>query len=486
MSVVDVTVPQPEKKYLEVTRMEWLKAVVYLLMMALYGLDFYPAILVIACLLLNSYNKDKYSFLIQATLFFGCYALTDPDRNFPIKPEDIALAISIIGAVIYKKTKLVKNITILIFVYCAVVFLIAMTSEELLSIQIRRMRTYFSILYFFVPLLVFANQRFEIDRFFRTVLIYSILLSLFYAIDGFILNGYVLIPNSFVWSNHLSKFYDLIWSPLSFDFTRKYPQGLYLLVLAVYPVCRYYKLKKWQIFIVFMGLMSCRTMTFIFGLAVAYILVIGKIRLLFRYAGYALVALVLLYFVDRSVGGFMRISSTVDQFREFAMPEEQFDGQQDETEVSFGSGRLAQALPKLELMYSLNRMWLGLGFLHPTETTNQKFIIINPFYLDISSAEEVATGVEITQVQTLLDIGFLGLILQTIFFIALYMVVMKYKYSMYFLSSLICFFIAGLGGFGGYITPQSLYLISISLAVIVLVMKHGDDTEQRSLSISEQ
>lgn len=461
-----------EKQVFSMPRKDWVMSTLYLLMMALYGLDFYPAILVIAVLLLRSFNNNRYEFLIQLTLLFGCYGLTDTNRNYPIKAEDIALAISVIGIFIYKKNVLTRRILTIMLLYIVAVFLISLTSEEVMGIQIRRMRTYFAILYLFVPLLVFANRQFEIDKFFRQLLMYSIIICVFYTIDGFILCGHFFMPNTFIWGSAMSKFYDPVWAPFSMNFVRKYPPGLYLLALCVYPIARYYKLQKWQILFIVLALLACRTMTVIAGLLVAYIMVIGKIKLFFKYVSIAIAGLVVLYFVDRGLGGFMRVSSTVDQFTNFAMPEEQIDGLQDENEVSFGSGRLAQIVPKFELLYSLNREWLGFGFLHPTETTNQKYIILNPFYQDLASAEEVATDVEVTQAQTILDIGYIGLIIQTLFFLSLYLIIKKLEFSTYFFSLLVCFFISGFGGFGGYIFPASLFLITISLSVVILINKN--------------
>ncbi|MDE6352315.1 MAG: hypothetical protein K2K88_04135, partial [Muribaculaceae bacterium] len=170
-------------------------------------------------------------------------------------------------------------------------------------------------------------------------------------------------------------------------------------------------------------------------------------------------------------GNKLRIASTVEQFTNFVMTEEQIDGEQIEGLVTFGSGRLEQVIPKLYHQAESHCLLTGFGFLHPQKTTAQQFIIDNPLYSDISVSEEVVTGVEVTQIQTVLDMGIIGFVIQTLIFVILYAIVRKSPVSLYFGSMLVIFFVAGLGGFSGWINYPSLFLIAISLAATICQMK---------------
>lgn len=446
----------------------WIASIVYLFSLSLFGLDFYPALLIAVAVMVRSYFADRHDFFIQLTLFFGCYALTDPNRAFPVKPSDIALLLSLIAVLVCRFNKTTREIGWGIFCYAIMLFLFALISEESMAVQLLSLRNYLAIAYFFVGFLVFANHPFNIHSLFRSIIVYSTVLCLFYVIDGFILCGWILIPNSAtLHEGDVSSFFSPIFSPFSFDFVRKYPPGLYLLSLCVYPSVCIFNLRHFQWILIAAASVACRTMTFIFGLLIGGIAAAGPVRRTLRLAAVAAVAVTLLFFIDDHTGQFLRVASTVRQFTEFSLPEEQFDGEQVEETVGFGSGRAAQVIPKVMHLYERGDLLTGFGFLHPQLTSNPDFIILNPFYPDISVAEEVATGVEVTQFQTLLDIGLIGLILQTGFFIWLYLKVRKMEYGRFLLSVLVVFFFSGFGGFGGWIQPASLYLISISLFAVV-------------------
>ncbi|MDE7155505.1 MAG: hypothetical protein K2N79_04385 [Muribaculaceae bacterium] len=450
---------------------DYVAPTVYLASLSLYGLQFYPAIIITLFLLLESWKKDRIEFVVRFTLLVGCYGFTDPDRNFGFKPSDVAIVLSFIAFLLYRKKGVVGRIALIICAYIAIMILFALLSAESMSIQMLQIRNYSSIVYVFFVLFVWADNSFDIAKLWHTVILYSLVICCFYIIDGFILNGYVMIPNTVMFSKNTSYFYDVNWAPFTLHFTRKYPPGLYLLSLAVYPVARYYKLSLNQWIIVVLALIACRTMTFIAALAIGYIVSAGFTRRFLKYSFVVSGCFVALFFVDRITGNHLRIASTVDQFTNFVMPEEQFDGEQIEGLVTFGSGRLEQVIPKLYHQAESRCLLTGFGFLHPQKTTAQQFIIDNPLYSDISASEEVVTGVEVTQIQTILDIGILGFAIQTAVFLLLYFVVRKSPESLYFGSMLVIFFIAGLGGFSGWINYPSLYLIAISWAAIVCQMK---------------
>ena len=94
-------------------------------------------------------------------------------------------------------------------------------------------------------------------------------------------------------------------------------------------------------------------------------------------------------------------------------------------------GARAPTTPNGNLLSRLNRQWLGFGFLHPELTTNPKYAITNEYYTDTSRSEEVATAVEVTQVQTIFDIGFVGLLVQTAFYVGLYFMIRRLRHSSY-------------------------------------------------------
>lgn len=469
------------KEMLTITWQECKWPLMFLLSMSMVGLQFPLGYLFLPVILIRSFKRNRYDLLIQLTLFFGGYALLGEEDLF-VKPEDIGLILSLVGLIICKKNVVLRRISCAMLLYATTIFVLAMTSEELMVVQIRRMRTYMMFFYIFVPLMVFADKEFKICVFFRKLFPYLLILCWFYVIDGFILSGYILLPNTYLWTEDnlapkiLSSVNNLICDPFSGYFPRKYPQGLFIVTLCVFPILKYYKIswKQWAIFI--LALFATRTMTIILGLILSVMIFQGNIKKVVRNAFIALLFLVLIYGIDVSTGGFLRVQSTFDQFVAL-------DVAQDEEDVSeFGSGRLAQAIPKFEVLYDLDREWLGLGFLHPKLTKNPKFWIKNEFYSNIEYAEEVATNIEIGPLQVILDIGLIGLIIQFVFFISLYFIIHKYRYANYYLTVLVANFLFGLGGFAGWHQVQGLLLIALSLSVVILENKVINKRKNESCS----
>lgn len=452
------------KQLLSITRHEWWWPLMFLLSMSLTGLNFPLGYLGIIVVLVNRFINDRYDFIICVTLLFGGYALFS-DEDFPIKLQDIALLISLVGIFIYKKTPELKKVTLLLFAYALVLVLIAKTSDETMAIQLRRLRGYLMIAYFFIPLMAFSGREFDVRYFFKRLMIFALIICWFYIIDGFILNGWVLLPDAFSQYDYSSTFTNLIWYPLQFTFPRKYPPGLYILALCLLPVMKYYKLSRNQWIVVLLAFAATRTLSIIGGLLIAYVIFQGHFKQVAKYSAIALVAVVSMYFVDRSTGGFLRIQSTIDQFVSL-------DAVQDEEDLAeFGSGRMSQIIPKMEVLYDLDREWLGLGFLHPELTTNPKYWIKNELYTDVTKSEEVATAVEVSAIQTILDVGYIGLILQTLFYIGIYYAIRRLKYAKYYLMAFVVISIFGIGGFAGVTTHHGLLLVGLSLAVVFLANK---------------
>ena len=94
-----------------------------------------------------------------------------------------------------------------------------------------------------------------------------------------------------------------------------------------------------------------------------------------KYAIIGIATGTVLYFIDGSMAYVnddyrtiapIRLYSSVNQISEVA---EAID---DEDIAEFGSGRIAQVIPKLELLYNLGYQWRGFGFLDKYETDNPK------------------------------------------------------------------------------------------------------------------
>lgn len=464
-----------EKQYLNLTRKEWLMPLLFLLSMSLMGLMFPLGYLFVPFILISRYRKDKYDFIIMLTLFLGGYGLIG-ERNLPFKTEDVALLVSFITIFVYRKNGILTKALAAFFLYVLAIFLIAKCSDESMLVQIRTMRNYWGFVYFMVPLLVFANQKFDIKIFFRKLFPYVLILCSFYVIDGFILCGHILLPNTYIWGeNAVSTFYSPIMHPFSFHIARKYPPGLYLMTLCVLPICKYYKLTKYQWAVVLLALAASQTFTVISGFIVCYVLMQGKAKQLTKYLLMALVAIFCLYFVDGTLPtskenneSTLRIKSSIDQFTAL------YNATDDEDISEFGSGRFAQVMPKFELMYNMHKEWVGLGFLHAELTKRSKYQITNEYYFDNTRSDEVATGIEIIPLQVIISIGYIGLLIHVLFFAYTYFLVRRLEYSNIYLSVLLIFSWFGLGGFSGLILFPSLALVGLTFAVVLLHNKSNE------------
>jgi hypothetical protein len=463
------TESKPEKQYLNLTRQEWLTPVLFLLSMSLMGLMFPLGYLFVPIFLISRYRKDKYDFIIMLTLFLGGYGLLG-ERNIPFKTEDLALLVSFVSIFIYRKNGVMMKALVAFFLYVLAVFWIATCSDERMAVQIRTMRNYWGFIYFMVPLVVFANEKFDIKIFFRKLFPYVLTICSFYVIDGFILCGHILLPNTHIWGeNVMSTFYSPILHPLSFHIARIYPPGLYLMTLCILPICKYYKLTKGQWAIVLLALAASQTFTVISGFIGCYVLMQGKAKQLLKYLLLALVAFVLLYFVDSALPvskdnreSTLRIKSSIDQFTAL------YNAADDEDLSEFASGRFAQVMPKFELMYNMHKEWVGLGFLHADLTKMAKYQITNEYYFDNTQSDEVATGIEIIPLQVIISIGYIGLLIHILFFAYTYYLVRKMEYSKLYLSVLLAFSWFGLGGFSGLILFPGLALAGLTFAVVLL------------------
>lgn len=165
---------------------------------------------------------------------------------------------------------------------------------------------------------------------------------------------------------------------------------------------------------------------------------------------------------------FFRIKSSIEQIQAVR------EAQDDEDIAEFGSGRIAEALPKLEMVNHYNRNWTGLGFIHPQLTTNTKYIINNEYYKDQSENEEAATGIEIEFLQVYITVGYLGLIAYFLFFGSTYAMIRKYRYSRYYLSVLIIVFWFSLGGFTGFTMSHGQIILGLAFAATLLAQRQKE------------
>ncbi len=125
----------------------------------------------------------------------------------------------------------------------------------------------------------------------------------------------------------------------------------------------------------------------LFALLICWAFFRPQIKQIIKYILALIIVIVALYHIDVQTGGYMRVAENIDQFSMLQLAED------DEDLAKFGTGRMAQILPKWELLERMDRVNIGFGFLHRDKTTNPHYIINNPFYIDVSQSEEVATGV---------------------------------------------------------------------------------------------
>lgn len=483
LSVADVIdnssgVARPERRYLDLSWSNVRWPLFFLLSMSLTGLQFPLGYLFVAIILINRFREDKYDFIIMLTLFFGGYGLTGQDTFGPLKMPDVALVVSVIALFVYRKTDIMRKACIGWALYFAGILILASFSEESMSVQLRTIRNYLTFIYFLLPLVVFSGVEFDFDKFTAKLFPFAIILCTFYIIDGFLLSGFVLLPRTpYLGQEADSTFFRPLIHPDGNVFVRKYPQGLYLMLLCVYPLAKTYKLRWWQWLLFIGALAACRTFTVILGFVIGYFVCVLTWRSLLKYTLIGVVAIAAFYYIDgllptnNDYESALRIKSSVDQVIELG------EIQDDVDLAEFGSGRFGQMLPKLEMVREYDRRLTGLGFLHAELTTNTKYILINEYYRDVEKNEETAVGVEIEPVQVYINMGYLGLVLYFGYFIAMYVIVRRKRYSLYFLSVLVMSFFDGLGAYGGLTAPMGLLLCALCFAVVIM----GPDKNEKDL-----
>lgn len=446
---------------------EWGWPLFMLLALTMMGLHFPLGYLLFPVILINRYKKNKYDFIIGCMLIIGGYALTSIDST-KLRMLYPALLVSLAGILLYRKPPILKKTIFAWMAYFAVLLAISMTSEEVFYEQLKIMWHYVSFIVFIIPVMVFAGERFDIMYFFRRVFQYGIIIGIFYILDAFIFCGNVLVPCSFIgWDVH-SYFYKLHAYPLA-GFQRKYPPGLYILALCIFPIAKYYRPRIWQWLVMIVSLIATQTFTFISGVVFTFVIFQKNKKRVAALMIAGVIGLVAAYFIDGTLPyhndnteSFFRIKSSVDQLIDLQ------EVQDDEDLSKTGSGRIAQAIPKLELLYDLDREWLGLGFLSRGGTSVRKYIIENEYYEDEEESIEVATNIEIIVLQVLITVGYIGLLVHLLFYLYLYFLERKLRYSSYFLSVLVAFAWFGIGGFEGWISTMSNCFMALAFSAVFL------------------
>lgn len=453
-----------EKEALNLFPQEIFSAFIFLITLSLLGLEFPVAYLLLPVILFSTFLRNRYDFLIQFTILCGSYGFFSENDAFPFKWMDIALLLSVITVAIYRRDKTLNKLLLFTAGYFALLFALALTSSESIFIQIRRMREYWGIIYFMFPLLIFSREEFDIKVFYRKILTYACIICGFYIIDGLIFGGNILVPRTFAYSGYYSTYYKFYCYPGSFP--RKYPPGLYLLALCIFPLLKFYSIRLKHLVIFLLALLSCRTFSIIGGLVLTPLLFTGNAIKTLKYIGLGIILFIAGYQVDKVIGGQLRIAQLVEQFEVLKNPDDP------ELLIKFGTGRMAQILPKIDYMLSSGKQYTGFGFLHEELTTNNNFVITNELYSDINKSEESVARVEVTQIQTILDAGLIGLLIQTLYYLAIYFWVLRpLPYSKSYLIVLVCISFFGIGGFAGLISHHGLLLLGLTTGTILLAAK---------------
>ncbi|MCM1068110.1 MAG: hypothetical protein NC418_11115 [Muribaculaceae bacterium] len=473
------------KPVFELSRKEWSIPLLYMLTLSLLGLSFYPALLFVLIFWVHAWKHDRYNLAIMLFLVFGNYSLL-PEEIMGVKYADFGILSGVASMLLLRKdTTLKKVLAVYAFQIIAIVY-ISTFSPESFKVQLRLMRSFLSFVTVFIPLAVFANHTFDIQVFFRRMMTYALIMCAFYAIDAFILKGFVLIPNSYNYGIK-STFMHPVMNIFGFSPARKYPPGMYIFGLAIIPIIRYYRLKWWHVVIIVGGILATQTFSYMAGVLVCLVLFQSSRKRVLQYSVTAGIILLIAVGADyvlpynkQKHESALRVRSTIDQFIDLA------DATDDEDLAEFMSGRVGQALPVIELISNRHTAMTGLGFIHPEKTTSVSMIIFNEYESDIEKADRVATEVEIVPVQIFIYVGWLGILVEIIFFGLLYWIVRKMKYRAYYVCSLVFTFVLGIGGFAGVDTYRGLAIVTMAYAVVLLADKHERLKSEESIMLAEK
>ena len=441
----------------------------FMLSMAMLGLNFYPGLLLTLAAMLNRMRQNPYDFAIMLMMFFHGFGMVNAG-SMPVNVHLLGLVAGAGCCMVLRKPRIMKTTLIVYFIFVAVLMWLSTCSWEAIKVQAFIAARYFSFIVVFIPLAVFADKGFDIMEMVRHMMVFLVLVCLFYLIDGLILKGHILMPDLPSWTAE-STFTAPVLKPFSLEPVRMYPQGLYFAAVALLPAMRLFRLPAWFWILFITVSLLTKTFTYILGIALTLLFFQGSMRRIIKICAATFIPLLLLYGIDcllpvekleTGENSTLRLKSSVDQFFDL------YNAADDEDIAEFGSGRMAQAIPKIDLINRYHKQWTGLGFLHPEKTTSNRFIIVNEYYSDLSSNVEVATGVEVVPIQVYLHGGWIGLIAVTAFYVGLYFIIRRLRYSYFYPATLFFCGFLGLGGFAPLTNMEGIMLVAFSYALVIL------------------
>lgn len=480
-SAPEAAAPGAERPYFEVTRSQWVMDTLFLLSLSLTGLGFPLGNLLVVVFLYRAWQTDREGFLFKLLLTLGGYGLTYSNTQWGVNLIYVATIVSFVGMCILRKTKILKLTIGLYLLYVATTFAFAFISEENLRNQYNQIFNYISFCFFIIPLLAFFNQDFDIHRFWTRAFTMMMILCVFYLIDGWIFRGWVVLPCTYIGDDGTVSTWNhpIFYGPFASWAPRKYPPGLFPMLLILWPIAKYYRLRWWQWGLIIAATLTSRTSTVTFAFIVCYFMAMGTLKRYLIYGLGAVAVVALLYVVDASMGysgedkdqSTLRVASTINQLTALEVAED------DEDLAEAGSGRMAQAIPAVENLYEHNKQWLGFGFIG-METRNPKFMLYNELIVNPEHRYTSCAHVEITQVQIFLEVGWIGLIVHCLFLAGLWFIIRRQTYSGYFLNVMVGLILFGIGGFRGWHDAQGIFLAAMAYAVVLLANKNLKNTSQ--------
>lgn len=466
------------RPYISISRREWMWPLLFCVCLSLTGLRFPLGYLGIIIILLNRFRADRHEFLIMLTLAVGGYGLADMNASWGPRLSFAVVPAGLFVMTILRKPPILKKTIAAYLLFAMSMFIFAFLSEEKMSIQLRVMMNYLVFAYFVIPLAIFSGREFDIELFCRKLVPYILIISVFYILDACVFCGMVLLPTAYTGvQGKLSFFWDLYWNPLSFHIVRKWPIGMLLVSLIIYPTLKFYRLRPWMWILIAVALGFTRTFTVVAGLLLGYFLFQGNKKQLVKGAVILAVAFPLLYTVDGMLPeqqsrdmlmpqSALRVKSSVDQILALSTAADEDDL------AEFASGRIGQIIPRFELMYEKDRELIGLGFLDVNRSKSPKFIIYDEFLDNKYDRWQVATRIEISPMQTILTVGYIGFIILTGFYAFTCWVIRKFQYRNYYYSVMFLYGWYGLSDFGSYIHSECLMVIALTFSVVILANRH--------------
>ncbi len=452
----------------------WWGPILFMLSMSAVGLSFYPAWLIVLAMLLKRFRTDRYEALIMLLIILAGSGFRDQPTTIECT---LIYLVSIPLIFLLRKTATTVRILKVWAVYSVGCLGFAFLSLESIISQGMVLMWYLSFIFIMIPLGMFAGRSFSMDDFFNRLYPFAMIFMAFYWIDGLILCGPVMLSRlqPFV---GVMKFYELYIIPfggLSGYIARLYPAGFYIPMMLVYPVVRRYRLRIWELVLFLGALFITKTFALISVMLLGYIICQKGFGRVSKYIIVGTGLFLAIYGIDVAIsdpadivtaeGSKLRIASTVTQFVVL-------DDAQDVEDLSeFGTGRMAQIIPKVERLYELGLEWTGFGFLHPLKTENRMFMIENHLYSDIEQSYESVATVEVIPVQVFLNMGYLGLIWHILYLIALVLCVRKLPDAKYAWSLMVMFIWIGISGFCGMMSAQGQIVVATAFAVVILQEK---------------